>query len=255
MSGTRAGGHTVKDGRVEILADSEAMARWVADRLLEAATAKADGPFVVALSGGSTPKRLYQILATEPYASRFPWDRTQLFFGDERFVPPDDESNNYNMTNKALLSHVPVPPANVHRMPTDGDPDEAAARYERELRMLYGRDTLEEGRPLFDVVLLGLGENGHTASLFPGTDVLQEKEKWVSSCVPHDAPHTRLTLTYPAIHSSRTVMFLVAGKSKAEVVPLVRSGDPSQPASAITSEGELVWLLDKASAGEEDGHG
>lgn len=239
-------------GRVEILPDAEAVARWTADFLLTQALAK-DGPFVVALSGGSTPKRLYEILAGPGYADRFPWDRTQLFFGDERFVPPQDESSNYNMSNLALLSHVPVPAANVHRMPTDGDPADAARRYEHELRLLYGADTLEAGRFLFDVVLLGLGENGHTASLFPGTDVLGETHAWVGTCVPHDAPHTRLTLTYPAIASSRYVLFLVAGQGKAEVVAKVRGGDDAQPSTRIATEGELIWVLDQAAAGPSHG--
>jgi len=239
----------VKNGRVETCKDSEAVAQHVADFLTEKALAKTDGPFVIALSGGSTPKRLYEILADSKHAARFPWDRVQLFFGDERFVPVDDESNNYRMTNLALLSHVDVPPANVHRMPTDGDPADAARRYERELKTVYGADALEPGRPLFDVVLLGLGENGHTASLFPDTDVLKETEAWVGTCVPHDAPHTRLTLTYKAIASSRYVLFLVAGASKAEVVKLVRAGDEKQPASHITTEGELVWMLDEKAAG------
>ncbi len=239
-------------GRVEVLADAEAVARYTADFLTEQALAR-DGAFVVALSGGSTPKRLYEILAGSDYADRFPWDRTQLFFGDERFVPPQDESSNYNMSNLALLSHVPIPPANVHRMPTDGDPADAARRYQRELQAVYGADTLKPGRPLFDVVLLGLGENGHTASLFPDTEVLAETGAWVGTCVPHDAPHTRLTLTYPAIASSRHVLFLVAGKGKAEVVARVRGGDTTQPSTHIATEGELIWVLDEAAAGPTHG--
>ncbi len=239
-------------GRVEVLADAEAVARYTADFLTDRALAT-EGAFTVALSGGSTPKRLYEILAGSDYASRFPWDRVQLFFGDERFVPPQDESSNYNMTNLALLSHVPVPPERVHRMPTDGDPAEAARRYQRELQAAYGADTLAPGRPLFDVVLLGLGENGHTASLFPGTEVLRQTDAWVGTCVPHDAPHTRLTLTYPAIASSQHVLFLVAGQGKAEVVARVRGGDATLPSTHVATEGELVWVLDEAAAGSFHG--
>ncbi len=238
-------------GRVEILDDAEAVARWAADLLIERALAS-PGPFTVALSGGSTPKRLYEILAGGDYATRFPWDRVRLCFGDERCVPPTDDDSNYAMVNRALLSRVPVPPQNVFRMPTDGDPAEAARRYERDLRTIYGADALEPGRPLFDVVLLGLGENGHTASLFPGTDVLGETEAWVGSCQPHDAPHERLTLTYPAIASSAVVLFLVTGGAKAPVVRAVRDGDASLPATRIRSEGELVWVLDRAAAGTPD---
>ncbi len=235
-------------GRVEVLEDAEAVAQYAADFLLDRALAS-DGPFIVALSGGSTPKRLYEILAGGSHAERFPWNRVQLFFGDERFVPPGDESSNYRLANLAMLSHVPVPPGSVHRMPTDGDPADAARRYQRELQVEYGSETLQPGRPLFDVVLLGLGENGHTASLFPGTDVLAERDAWVASCVPHDAPHTRLTLTYPAINSSRVVLFLVAGAGKAEVVAKVRGGDATLPSTHVTTEGELIWALDQAAAG------
>ncbi len=235
-------------GRIEVLDDAEAVAHYAADFLVERALA-IEGPFTVALSGGSTPKRLYEILVGGSYAKRFPWDRVQLFFGDERFVPPDDESSNYNMANLAMLSQVPVPPNSVHRMPTDGDPADAARRYQRELQVEYGAETLQPDRPLFDVVLLGLGENGHTASLFPDTDVLDEREAWVGTCVPHDAPHTRLTLTYPAIASSRAVLFLVAGAGKAEVVARVRGGDAALPSTHVASDGELIWVLDRAAAG------
>ncbi len=239
---------TVADGREQVLADPDAVARYMAEWLTGQATAK-DGRFVIALSGGSTPKRLYEIMAASPYASRFPWARTELFFGDERFVPADDESSNYRMVNQALLSQVDVPHERVHRWPTEGDPQEAVASYARDLRATYGSDTLQPGRPLFDVVLLGLGENGHTASLFPGTAVLEERTAWVGTCVPHDAPHRRLTLTYPAIASSAHVLFLVTGGGKREVLGRVRARDPSQPASHITTEGELVWVLDEAAAG------
>ncbi|ACI52108.1 6-phosphogluconolactonase [Gluconacetobacter diazotrophicus PA1 5] len=241
-------GHDVKTGEMIVLADGEAIAQYMARWLTEQALAKTDGPFVVALSGGSTPKRLYEILGSADFATRFPWDRTQLFFGDERFVPATDPASNYTMTRTALLSHISIPPANVHPMPTEGDPAAAAARYQAELQAVYGADTLQPGRPLFDVVMLGLGDNGHTASLFPRQPVLQERRLWVSTCVPDDAPHTRLTLTYPAIHSSRHVVFMLAGAGKREAFAKVRAGDPAEPASHITTEGELVWLLDKAAA-------
>ncbi len=241
------------EGRVEVLDDREAVARRAADLLTERALAK-PGPFVVALSGGSTPKRLYEILAGRDHAARFPWDRVRLCFGDERMVPPTDEDSNYNMANLAMLSKVPVPPQNVFRMPTDGTPAEAAARYQGELQALYGAAELEPGRPLFDVVLLGLGENGHTASLFPDTGVLGETTAWVGSCEPHDAPHARLTLTYPAIASSAAVLFLATGAAKAPVIRAVRGGDGALPATHVCSDGELIWVLDQAAAGTA-GHG
>ena len=235
----------VADGEEWVLPDAEAVAQRAAQWLTERALAKS-GPFIVALSGGSTPKRLYEILAG---SDRFPWSRTELCFGDERFVPPDNEDSNYAMVNRALLSHVDVPPERVHRMPTEGDPTEAAHTYQRDLQALYGSDKLAPGRPLFDVVLLGLGENGHTASLFPGTAVLEECRAWVSTCTPHDAPHRRMTLTYPAIASSAYVLFLVAGASKKDVLAKVRARDPAQPAAHITTEGELIWALDEKAAG------
>lgn len=238
----------VAEGEEWVLPDAEAVAQRVAEWLTEQALAK-NGPFVIALSGGSTPKRLYEILASSKFADRFPWSRTELFFGDERFVPPDDEASNYRMVNQALLSQVDMPSERVHRMPTEGDPAEAARSYERDLRAVYGSEHLVPGRPLFDVVLLGLGENGHTASLFPGTAVLEERTAWVGTCTPHDAPHRRLTLTYPAIASSAHVLFLVAGGSKKEVLAKVRARDPAQPASHVTTEGELVWVLDEKAAG------
>ena len=238
----------VGDGEAWVLPDAEALAQRAAAWLTERALAR-QGVFSIALSGGSTPKRLYEILASAAFRDRFPWSRTALFFGDERFVPADDEASNYNMVNRALLSQVDAPPERVHRMPTEGDLAEAARAYERDLRGAYGSDHLTPGRPLFDVVLLGLGENGHTASLFPGTPVLEEREAWVGSCTPHDAPHQRLTLTYPAIASSAAVLFLVAGAGKREVLAKVRAGDAAQPAAHITTEGELVWGLDEAAAG------
>ena len=238
---------TVADARKWVLPDPDSVARAVAEWLTERACAK-QGPFVIALSGGSTPRRLYQFLAAAPFAERFPWSRVELCFGDERFVPPSDESSNYRMVNQALLSQVDIPPDRVHRMPTEGDPQSAVESYARDLRGLYGAAALQPGRPLFDVVLLGLGENGHTASLFPGTAVLEERANWVGTCVPHDAPHRRLTLTYPAIASSAHVLFLVTGEAKREVLGRVRARDPSQPASHITTEGELVWVLDQSAA-------
>jgi 6-phosphogluconolactonase len=237
-------------GTLDISTDPEALAQRAAS-LLTAKALASKGQFVIALSGGSTPKRLYQILAGPDYIDRFPWNRTQLVFGDERFVPASDESSNYRMVRETLLEEVVMPSANIHAMPTNGTPADAARRYQATLQQLYGQQSLEPGRPLFDVVLLGLGENGHTASLFPGTGVLRETRAWVGHCTPHDAPHDRLTLTYPAIASSRLVLFLVAGKAKADIVAKVRNGDASQPSTHIRTDGELVWMLDRAAAGQD----
>ena len=164
------------EAKLEILADPEALSHRVADWLLEMATAK-DGIFAIDLSGGSTPRRLYECLAGPPYRNSFPWSRTHWFWGDERFVPHDDALSNYRMVREALLSRAPIPALNVHPIPTEGvSPEAAASAYERQLKSFYGAECLDPARPLFDVTLLGLGPDGHTASLFPGTAVLAEQE-------------------------------------------------------------------------------
>lgn len=232
--------------RIDKSADPEALARrvaaWLTDKALET-----QGRFAVALSGGSTPKRLYEILAGPDFAQRFPWQRTHLFWGDERLVPHDSSDSNFRMTQEALLSHVPVPANNIHPMPVSGTPEAAAKAYQITLQAYYGRDVLDMAYPLFDVVLLGLGENGHTASLFPGTASLDETLAWVAP-VTENVPQPRLTLTYPAIACSRNVAFLVAGKAKADIFRRVLDGDRSQPAARVTSAGEIVWFIDDAVA-------
>ncbi|NHO31798.1 6-phosphogluconolactonase [Acetobacter fallax] len=240
-------GHDVVSAKAIVLADSDAVARHVADFLLTEAL-RATGVFRVALSGGSTPKRLYAMMAEPDYAERFPWNRTEFFFGDDRFVPEDSPDSNRGMLRKTLFSRVAISTQNIHPMPDQGDPDEAARAYEAVLQAHYGSPVLRNDKPLFDVVLLGLGENGHTASLFPRQPVLEEKTRWVAPCVPDDAPHTRLTLTYPAIASSRYVLFLVTGAPKAAVYTRVRKGDPVEPASHITSDGQIEWIVDKDAA-------
>lgn len=230
----------------EIVADAEALAQYTA-RWIAGLVNASEGPFAIALSGGSTPKRLYQIMAAD-YRVALPWSRLHLFFGDERFLPPDDKDSNYRMVREALLDHVDIPAGNVHPMPTSGTPEEAAALYQLELQTYYRSEALLAERPLFDVVLLGLGENGHTASLFPGTPSLDDTLHWVVPCIPHDAPHTRLTLTYPAIASSREVAFLLAGAGKREVFGKVKANDHAQPASRIASIGRVNWFLDAAAA-------
>ena len=229
-----------------VLDDLEGLAQFVAGWLTERALHRT-GRFTLCLSGGSTPKRLFEILAGQPYRERFPWERTHLFWGDERFVPHDDKDSNYRMAREALLDHVPIPPAQIHPMPVSGTPAEAALAYEQQLRVYYGEETLESTRPLFDVTLLGLGENGHTASLFPGTPALQESLHWVAP-VTSGVPQPRLTLTYPALACSGVVAFLVAGKSKHAVLQRVLDGDREMPAARISADGELHWFLDRAAA-------
>lgn len=205
------------------------------------------GRFAIALSGGSTPKPLYALLATPDVARRIPWDRVHVFFGDERFVPADHPDNNARMARETLLDHVPIPAANVHAMPTLGEPEAAAAAYQRTLEAYYGASTLDPARPLFDVNLLGMGDDGHTASLFPGAPQLNETSAWVVA-VRNQKPETRITLTYPALASARTVLFLVEGAGKQAVVARVLQGDAALPAARVRSDGDLIWFLDRSAA-------
>ncbi len=233
--------------RTEILADGEALARHAAEFVVQRALA-AESRFSLCLSGGSTPKRLYELLAQSPLRDRMPWERVHLFFGDERFVPRDHPDSNYRMAMQAMIAHVPIPPENVHGMPVDGTPDEAAQMYEHTLQALYGAAVFDRARPLFDLTLLGLGEDGHTASLFPGTSVLGERHAWVAAVIGAK-PEPRLTLTYPALASSRIAAFLVAGTGKNAMLQRLQAGDPALPASGVTPQGELLFLVDRAAAG------
>jgi 6-phosphogluconolactonase len=236
----------------EILADLEALTQRAAGWLLAAARAQ-EGIFAVALSGGATPRRLYEVLAEPPYRDAFPWPRVHLFWGDERFVPHDDSLSNYRMVREALLSRTPIPDANIHAVPTEGlTPDAAAAAYERELKSFYGAARLDPARPLFDVVLLGLGPDGHTASLFPGSAVLGERDRWVAAVVGAKS-EARITLTYPALESSRRTAFLVAGSEKRAILARYRAGDDALPAVRLRPAGTLIVFADVA-ATRDDPH-
>ena len=207
------------------------------------------GPLAVALSGGSTPKLLYQVLAAAPFVEQVPWDRVHWFWGDERFVPQSDDRSNYRMTMQAMLDRAVVPPANVHPVPTEGmEAEVAAAQYQATLQAFYGAQVLDPARPLFDVVLMGLGTNGHTASLFPDTPVLNERTAWAAAVTPEGEP-TRITLTYPALESCRHAAFLVAGADKRDVLARVRAGSTDLPAANYHPMGELHWFADQAAAG------
>ncbi len=226
---------------------AESLARGVAEWFCGLAQAS-DRNFAVCLSGGSTPRRLYECLAAPEIASRFPWNRTHWFWGDERFVPHDHRDSNYRMAREALLSRVPIPGGNIHAVPTEGlSPEEAATAYETTLKRFYDADTLAPGRPLFDVTLLGIGDDGHTASLFPGQPTLQETRRWAVAVVGAKA-ESRITLTYPALDSSREVAFLVTGKEKQGVVARAQAGDRTLPAAVVHPIGRLHWFMDRAAA-------
>ncbi len=237
-------------GRIKILPDPQRIAQTVAEWMTETALAS-EGSFRVSLSGGSTPKGLYELLASEAFASCFPWQRVHWYWGDERFVPYDDPDSNFGMTWKAMLSRVLVPPENIHSVPVDGTPEEAALQYEVTLQEAYGGRALDPARPLFDITLLGVGSDGHTASLLPGHPVLQERDRWVAA-VMAGRPEARITMTYPAIESSRNVAFLVSGEDKADVVAAIRAGGAGMPAASVRPLGETIWFLDRAAAGGQE---
>ena len=228
-------------------ANAETLAHDVAEWLCGLARAS-DRAFAVSLSGGSTPRRLYEYLATPEISSRFPWNRAHWFWGDERFVPHDHPDSNFRMAREAFLSRVPVPDDNIHAVPTEGvSPEEAAAVYETTLKRFYGAHTLAPGRPLFDVTLLGIGEDGHTASLFPGQPALQETRRWAVAVIGAKA-EARITLTYPALDSSRDVAFVVTGQEKRQVVARAQAGDPTLPAGVVRPVGRLHWFTDRSAA-------
>ena len=219
---------------------AEAAAAWIAGML-----AAKPGRAAVSLSGGSTPRLLYEHLALPPHRDTLPWDRVHWFWGDERFVPPDDTRSNQAMIRAAMLDAMPVPPGNIHPVPTTGmSPEEAARQYDETLRTFHMKHSAE---PLFDLVLLGLGTNGHTASLFPGDPVLGERDAWAAAVTPPGEP-TRITLTWPPLENCRHAAFLVLGAEKREVARRVRARDLSLPASHYRPSGELHWWMDEAAA-------
>jgi 6-phosphogluconolactonase len=230
--------------RIDETADAEALARRAAEWIAGLA-AESRGRFAICLSGGSTPRRLYQLLAQSPFREEMPWERLHWFWGDERCVPWDDPDSNYGMARAALLAHVPAPAANIHGIATGGTPVEAALAYERLLQSWYGAATLDPARPLFDIVLLGLGEDGHTASLIPGTQVLGERRRWAAEVVGA-RPEVRITLTYPVLESTRQAAFLVAGADKRAILARALEGDASLPAARLRPHGVLTWFVDAA---------
>jgi 6-phosphogluconolactonase len=237
------------DAEIVIVPDLEALSHEAARRFvaLSREAAGSRGRFSVALSGGSTPGKLYCLLAEEPYRAQIPWAEVHLFWGDERCVPPGDPGSNFFLANEALISRVPIPPDNVHRVRGELEPGRAARAYGQELQ-----DFFCGPHARFDLVLLGLGEDGHTASLFSGSPVLAERERLVAAAtaVYQDRPAQRVTLTLPAINSARQILFLVAGSAKAAVVQSVIEGAGELlPGRRIQpTAGQLTWLLDAEAA-------
>ena len=237
--------------RVQVFDDAEAVARGAAERFVELGQAAIDarGCFSVGLAGGSTPKRTYELLASEAYREQLNWSKVHIFFGDERCVPPDDSESNYRMANEALISRVSIPPPNVHRINGLGDAVANASLYEDELRTFFNASSW----PRFHLVLLGMGDDGHTASLFPGTKALVEPRAWVVANWVEKFGTFRITLTAPAINHAANIAFLVTGATKAERLLEVLRGalDPEKLPSQLIQplDGSLFWLVDKAAAG------
>jgi 6-phosphogluconolactonase len=238
-----------EDGILHVFDDAAAMARGAAEWLTEQMRARPGIEKSIALAGGSTPKPVYQALAAAPLATRFPWDDVNFFIGDERFVPTTNPASNYGMILDAMLQSVPVPSRNVHPVPTEGITiEQAADAYGKMLAAVYGADTLRPDKPLFDAVLLGLGDDGHTASLLPGEPALTVQDRWVVP-VTHGRSEARITLTYPALNSSAQVAFLVAGAGKTEILDRVLSGGADVPAARLRPVGTVHWFVDRAAAG------
>jgi 6-phosphogluconolactonase len=210
------------------------------------------GEFFVALSGGGTPRAMYTQLAAPPLRDYLDWSKVELFFSDERFVPPDSDQSNYHTAREDLFAHVPIPENNVHPYATvDVSAEAAAVRYEEEIR--HTLSAVNSSPPVFDLVLLGMGPDGHTASLFPDTEALTIKDRLVAANFVPKMDTWRLTFTYPLINAARTVMFMVQGDDKKERVREVLVPGSSLPAAGVQpSEGRLVWLLDAAASAEFD---
>jgi len=233
------------------VADAAALASSAADRVI-ARIAANSGRIAICLTGGSSPKQLYELLASDAYRAKIPWDRAHWFIGDERFISVSDARNNMAMARHIFLDRL-APASHIHPIPTDvATPDEAAARYEDELKLFYGAPKLDPARPLFDLVLMGVGPDGHTASLFPGYPAVEETTRWVVG-VPQANVEPfvpRVSLTLPVLASCREMLFEVAGASKRPILTRVFSGE-NLPSARARSNGETVWLADQAALPEK----
>jgi len=237
---------------IRILENDAEVARAAANCFVDVALSSisALGRFSVVLSGGSTPRRTYELLATKDYRNRIAWPKVHIFFGDERCVPPTDATSNYRMADEAMISRLPIPAQNIHRMVGEGDAVANASLYQSDLQTFFD----EAPWPRFDLVLLGMGDDGHTASLFPGTSAINERNAWVLANWVEKVNAYRITLTPPAINHAANVLFLVTGAGKTKSLSQVLRGarDPKKlPAQLIRpKDGSLTWLVDKSAAGD-----
>ncbi|MDA9411463.1 6-phosphogluconolactonase [Bradyrhizobium sp. CCBAU 45384] len=241
---------TTAEPKLIVVADAEALAQAAAERVM-ARIAANSGRIAICLTGGSSPKKLYQLLGSDGYRSRIPWDRVHWFIGDERFVPESDPLNNMAVA-RAIFLDRDAPSGHIHPIPTlVENPDESAAAYAHELQAFYGSERLDPARPLFDLVLMGAGPDGHTASLFPGYPEIEETARWVVG-VPkaNVAPFVpRVSLTLPALASCREMLFEIAGHDKQPILTRLLNGE-NLPALRARSHGETVWMVDRAALPE-----
>ena len=237
------------------IVDKEALSHTAAEVIIRSIEKKLEVHdfFTLVLSGGSTPKNIFTLMGNDDFfRARIPWEKIYFFWGDERHVPPDHEESNYRMANEILLSRVPVPGKNIHRIKSENpDAGTAAEQYEEELRLFFN---LKQGQfPRFDCVLLGMGTDGHTASLFPGTEALQEETRFVVANRVEQFQTYRITLTLPVLNNADFVMFIVSGKEKAEMLKKVIEVKHPTPLPAQLIEpkqGRLLWLVDQPSASQ-----
>jgi 6-phosphogluconolactonase len=236
---------------IQIYENGEAVAQAAAVAFREVIANAPRDKIAVCLSGGSTPQRLYQGLARDK--DRIPWDRVHWFWGDERFVPLSDKRSNAGMAVTSFLVHAPEQLSTIHVVPINATSAQQSAQlYQGELKRFYGANDFDPARPLFDLVLLGLGEDGHTASLFPGSPALDERECWVTSVeeAGQEPYVSRVTLTLPALESAREVLFLVSGAAKRSAMARVLAAEDS-PATRLHPIGRSRWFVDRAAAPED----
>jgi 6-phosphogluconolactonase len=238
------------EAQIVVVADAAALAQTAARRLIDRVRRRDRA--AVCLTGGSSPLALYRLLAEDPWRRDVPWEQVHWFMGDDRFVPESDPLSNMGAAKRALLDRVPVPAQNVHPIPTQAsDPADGAQRYEAELKAFYGADRLDAARPLFDLVLMGLGPDGHTASLFPHSAMLKERQRWVVGVrkAGMEPFVPRVTLTFPALASTREMLFLVDSADKRSILGRVLGGE-DLPAHRAYAQGDLVWLMIAAAVPE-----
>lgn len=241
---------------IRIFPNDDELSAQTADFIIQSAreAVLARGRFTLAFTGGSSPQKAYSLLAQPHHAQQIDWTKSFLFWGDDRFVPPDDERSNFGMVSRILLDHVPVPVANIFPMPVEADsPAQAADYYADTLTQFFDAPVGENTPPQFDLILLGLGDDGHVASLFPGFPTLDVTDRWVVSSAPGTMPPPvdRVSVTYPVLNAARQVLFIVNGEKKAEAVQdILEGGAPRErrPAAGVQPVGELVWYLDQAAA-------